>query len=67
MLVSAWPMDMPVGDLFFCGPQEFKTVEFQPIKNTELQARDIVERSLAIAADICIYTNNEHTIETISS
>lgn len=31
--------------------------------NTELSARDIVEKSLAIAADICIYTNHNRTIE----
>lgn len=34
--------------------------------NTELSARDIVVKSLAIAADICIYTNHERTIEEIS-
>ena len=27
------------------------------LQSTELSARDIVERSLNIAADICIYTN----------
>jgi ATP-dependent HslUV protease subunit HslV len=30
--------------------------------NTTLSAREIVERSLAIAADICIYTNAKFTI-----
>ena len=34
--------------------------------NTELGAQDIVEKSLKIAADICIYTNNALTIEEIS-
>ena len=34
--------------------------------NTELAARDIVEKSLNIAADICIYTNHGLTIEEIS-
>ena len=34
--------------------------------NTELSARDVVERSLNIAADICIYTNHGLTIEEIS-
>ena len=34
--------------------------------NTELKAQDIVERSLRIAADICIYTNHGLTIEEIS-
>jgi len=33
--------------------------------NTELVARDIVERALAIAADICIYTNQQRTIEVL--
>ena len=32
---------------------------------TELSARDIVERSLNIAADICIYTNRHLTIEEL--
>jgi ATP-dependent HslUV protease, peptidase subunit HslV len=35
------------------------------IENTELSARDIVERSLNIAADICIYTNRNLTIEEL--
>ena len=34
--------------------------------NTELSARDVVEKSLKIAADICIYTNHALTIEEIS-
>ena len=33
--------------------------------STELSARDIVERALAIAADICIYTNRNLTIEEL--
>lgn len=37
------------------------------LENTELPARDIVEKSLAIAANICIYTNNNRTIEEIDS
>jgi ATP-dependent HslUV protease subunit HslV len=32
---------------------------------SELSARDIVERSLGIAADICIYTNRNLTIEEL--
>ncbi|HEV7632831.1 MAG TPA: ATP-dependent protease subunit HslV [Steroidobacteraceae bacterium] len=35
--------------------------------NTTLGARDIVERSLNIAADICIYTNRNLLIEELSS
>ena len=36
------------------------------LENTELDARAIVEKSLKIAADICIYTNNNQTIEELS-
>lgn len=35
------------------------------LDNTELSARDIVEKSLGIAADICIYTNHNRTIEEL--
>ncbi len=34
-------------------------------ENTELDARSIVEKALNIAADICIYTNKNLTIETL--
>ena len=34
-------------------------------ENTEMAARDIVEKSLGIASDICIYTNSNLTIETL--
>lgn len=37
------------------------------IDNTELDARQIVEKSLNIAADICVYTNHNLTIETLPS
>ncbi len=33
--------------------------------NTEMGAKDIVEKSLGIASDICIYTNSNLTIETL--
>ena len=36
-------------------------------ENTELDARGIVEMALAIAADICIYTNRNITIEELPS
>ena len=35
------------------------------LENTELDARTIVEKSLGIAASVCIYTNNNFTIETL--
>lgn len=34
--------------------------------NTELSAREIVEKSLNIAGDICIYTNRNLTLEEIT-
>jgi ATP-dependent HslUV protease subunit HslV len=35
------------------------------LDNTELGAAEIVKKSLCIAADLCIYTNMHHTIETL--
>lgn len=35
------------------------------LENTDLDARSIVERSMGIAADICIYTNDALTIEEL--
>lgn len=37
------------------------------LENTELDARAIVERALAIAADICVYTNHNRTIEELGA
>ena len=34
-------------------------------ENTELEAKDIVEKSLTIAANICIYTNTNISIEEL--
>ena len=34
-------------------------------QNTKLGAKEIVEKSLTIAADICVYTNQIHTIEEL--
>ena len=34
--------------------------------NTDLSAPDIVSKALTIAGDICIYTNQNHTIETLA-
>ena len=36
------------------------------LEHTELDARTIVERALGIAADICIYTNRNVTLEELS-
>lgn len=35
--------------------------------NTDLSARDIVEKGLTIAADICVYTNKHFTLEELDS
>ncbi|MFT7127453.1 MAG: ATP-dependent HslUV protease subunit HslV [Pseudoalteromonas tetraodonis] len=35
------------------------------LDNSDLDARTIVEQSLKIAGDICIYTNHNHTIEEL--
>ena len=35
------------------------------LENSELGARDIVEKSLSIAADLCIYTNHQRVIEVL--
>ncbi len=35
------------------------------LENTELSPKDIIAKSLAIAGDLCIYTNQNHLIETL--
>ena len=37
------------------------------LENTDMGARDIAEKALDIAGDICIYTNHFHTIEELPS
>ena len=37
------------------------------LNNTELGAREIVDTSLGIAADICVYTNRNHTVEELDA
>lgn len=34
-------------------------------QNTDFKAKDIVKKSLEIAADICVFTNNRITVETV--
>jgi ATP-dependent HslUV protease subunit HslV len=36
------------------------------LENTDLDARQIVEKGLSIAGDICVYTNHNFTIEELS-
>lgn len=35
------------------------------VKNTDLPVREMIEKSLKIAADICVYTNSNFTIEEL--
>jgi ATP-dependent HslUV protease subunit HslV len=35
------------------------------LENSELSARDIVDKALAVAADLCIYTNHQRSIEVL--
>ncbi|MGN0920445.1 MAG: ATP-dependent protease subunit HslV [Cellvibrio sp.] len=35
------------------------------LDNTELNAEEIVKKSLTIAGDICVFTNQQHTIEAL--
>ncbi|MBL8529648.1 MAG: ATP-dependent protease subunit HslV [Burkholderiales bacterium] len=35
------------------------------LDNTELDAAEIVRKSLAIAGDLCIYTNQQHVVEVL--
>ena len=35
------------------------------LENTDLSAREIVEKSLTIAADVCVFTNHNHTVEEL--
>lgn len=36
------------------------------LENTDLAPREIVAKALAIAADLCIYTNQNHVIEVLA-
>lgn len=35
------------------------------LENTDLDAREIAEKSLSIAGDICVFTNHQHTVEEL--
>jgi ATP-dependent HslUV protease, peptidase subunit HslV len=35
------------------------------LENTEFTPAEVVKRALTIAGDLCIYTNQQHTIETL--
>ncbi|GJL81089.1 MAG: ATP-dependent protease subunit HslV [marine bacterium B5-7] len=44
-----------------------KSAALALLRNTDLDARSIVEQSLGIAADICVYTNRNLTIESLKT
>ncbi len=44
-----------------------KAAALAMLKSTEMSATEIVEQSLSIAASICIYTNENLTIESLQS
>jgi ATP-dependent HslUV protease subunit HslV len=37
------------------------------LENTDLDAREIAEKALNIAGDICVFTNHHHTVEELAS
>ena len=47
------------------GGQYAKSAALALVENTALGASEIVQQSLSIAAEICIYTNHDTTIEEI--
>lgn len=49
------------------GGQYAKSAALALIYNTDLTAREIVEKGLEIAGDICIYTNHDRTFEEITT
>lgn len=59
----------PENDLMAIGSggQYAKSAALALLQNTKLDARKIVEKGLTIAAEICVYTNDNFTIEELSS
>ena len=43
-----------------------KSAAIALLENSDLSAREIVEKGLHIAGDICVYTNQNLTIEELS-
>lgn len=44
-----------------------KSAAMALLENTEMDAADITEKALSIAASVCIYTNNNFTIEALDA
>ncbi|HNI66347.1 MAG TPA: HslU--HslV peptidase proteolytic subunit, partial [Pseudomonadales bacterium] len=47
------------------GPYAYSAARALLSVETNLSARDIAEKAMEIAADICIYTNHTRTIEEL--
>ncbi len=58
--------DLPLAAIGSGGPYA-QSAARALFENTEMSAREIVEKSLGIAADVCIYTNRNLTIEELGS
>ncbi len=57
--------DSPIAAIGSGGPFA-KSAALALIQNTEFDAREIVEKAMKIAAEICIYTNENVTYEELS-
>ena len=57
----------PENDLIAIGPggAYAQAAATALLANTELSAREIAEKSLTIAGDICVYTNHHQTVEVL--
>ena len=58
--------DLPLAAIGSGGPYA-QSAARALFENTSMSAREIVEKSLGIAADVCIYTNRNLTIEELGS
>ena len=51
---------------FASGRRVDEEAEITGLDTTELGAREIVEKGLQIAGDICVYTNQNHSFEELN-
>jgi ATP-dependent HslUV protease subunit HslV len=58
--------DLPLAAIGSGGPYA-QSAARALFENTTMSAREVVEKSLGIAADVCIYTNRNLTIEELGS
>ena len=52
-------------DLLHVGHVRYLAAARALLRNTDLSPRDIAEKSMGIAAELCVYTNDRLVIETI--